>query len=168
MVSTTSMVASPGASIPAPFAMPPKLHPAPLTQACLGTVSVVMMASAASAAARCPGASAAATAGTPPRTTSIGSCSPISPVEHTTTSPAPMPSCSPTSSAVSCVFWKPCGPVHAFAPPELSTTARARPCRITSRDQWTGAAATRLLVNWAAAASITTVPAGSCSASAAD
>ena len=82
----------------------------------------------------------------------MGSCSPISPVEHTTTSPAPMPSSPATSSAVVCVFWKPSGPVHAFAPPEFRTTARTDPARTTSRDQCTGAAATRLEVNWAAAA----------------
>ena len=49
VVITTSMVASCGASMPAPLAIPPMLQPAPSTTACLLTESVVMIACAASA-----------------------------------------------------------------------------------------------------------------------
>ena len=64
---------------------------------------------------------------TPASSLSIGSRSPISPVEQTATSPArdaeqPRRPC----SAVAWVSWKPSGPVQALAPPELSTT-RATP-----------------------------------------
>ena len=44
---TTSIVASWGASMPAPLAIPPIDQPAPSTTACLLTESVVMIASAA-------------------------------------------------------------------------------------------------------------------------
>ena len=47
VVSTTSIVASWGASMPAPLAIPPTDHPSPSTTTCLLTVSVVMIASAA-------------------------------------------------------------------------------------------------------------------------
>ena len=47
VVSTTSIVASSGASMPAPLAKPPTLQPSPPKTACLGTVSVVMTARAA-------------------------------------------------------------------------------------------------------------------------
>ena len=55
-------------------------------------------------------------------------------------------------AAVVCVFWNPWGPVQALAPPELRITASTRPSLTTSRDQCTGAAATRLDVKTAAAA----------------
>ena len=48
VVSTTSIVASWGASMPAPLAIPPIDQPAPSTTTCLLTESVVMIASAAS------------------------------------------------------------------------------------------------------------------------
>ena len=47
VVITTSIVASAGASMPAPFAIPPMDQPAPSTTTCLETESVVMIASAA-------------------------------------------------------------------------------------------------------------------------
>jgi hypothetical protein len=47
VVITTSMVASAGASMPAPLAMPPTDQPSRSTTAFLATVSVVMIASAA-------------------------------------------------------------------------------------------------------------------------
>ena len=46
VVSTTSIVASWGASMPAPLAIPPTVQPAPSTTTCLLTESVVMIASA--------------------------------------------------------------------------------------------------------------------------
>ena len=81
----------------------------------------------------------------------MGRRSPMRPVEHTSTSPAETPSRSATSSADSCVSWKPGAPVQALAPPELSRTASARPSLMTCWLHSTGAAAKRLLVKTAAA-----------------
>ena len=124
VVTTTSIVASAGASIPAPLAIPPTLHPSRTATACLLTVSVVMIAVAASDPP-C-GESTPAAAMTPASIRSMGSSSPMSPVEHTATSPAPTPMTSATISAVRWLSWKPCAPVQAFAPPELRTTASTR------------------------------------------
>ncbi len=101
VVRTTSMVASWGASIPAPLAMPPTVQPAPSTTACLLTESVVMIAAAASAPPS--GSSASYAAETPASTCSRSFASPISPVEQTTTSIAPMSRWSATRSATACV-----------------------------------------------------------------
>ena len=53
------------------------------------------------------------------------------PVEQTATSAADSPRVAATSSAVRCVSWNPWWPVHAFAPPELRTTASTRPSATT-------------------------------------
>ena len=109
-----------------------------------------MMARAASSA---PAAASSGTAAsTPASSRSMGSGSPISPVEQTATSPAETPSAMATHSAVAWVSWNPAGPVQALAPPELSTTASTRPSRTTCCVQTTGAALTRLPVNTPAAA----------------
>ena len=103
------MVASWGASMPAPLAMPPIDQPLPSTTACLLTESVVMIASAAA----CPPSSdsAAYASSTPWISWSRSFVSPISPVEQTTTSMAPMPRWPATCSATACVVWNPSGPV---------------------------------------------------------
>lgn len=150
VVMTTSMVARPGASIPAPFAMPPIAQPSPRRSAVFGTLSVVMMARAASIPPSAPSAAAAAV--TPARRRSRSSCSPMRPVEQTSTSPAPTSSASATASAVACVVWKPCAPVKQLAPPELRTIAATSPSAIACCDQMMGLAFARLLVNTAAAA----------------
>ena len=103
------MVASCGASMPAPLAMPPIDQPSPSTTTCLLTESVVMIAAAASAPPS--SVSAACAAATPSRRSCRGLASPISPVEHTTTSMAPTPSRAATASATAWVVWKPSGPV---------------------------------------------------------
>src|SRR6185437_8179875 len=150
VVSTQSMVARPGASIAAPLAIPPMEYPSGRRKAIFTTVSVVLIASA---AARPPAREASATAAlTPGSSLSIGSRSPIRPVEQTAISPAESSIAAARCSAVACVSWKPSGPVQALAPPELSTTARTRPPLTTWRDHLTGAACTRLLVKTAAAA----------------
>ena len=117
--------------------------------ATLWTVSVVLIAVAASTPPS--GASAPAARSTPSSRDGMGSSSPISPVEQTTTSPAETPRTSATFSAVAWVSANPWAPVHALAPPELRTTASTRPSLTTWRDQVTGAASTRLLVKTAAA-----------------
>ncbi len=149
VVRTTSMVARPGASMPAPLAIPPTVKPFPVATACLETESVVMMAVA--AAVPPSAASDACASSTPGSSRSIGSRTPMSPVEQTATSPAPQPSRSATCSAVAWVSWKPSGPVHALAPPELRTTARNAPPTSTCWDQSTGAALNRLVVKTPAA-----------------
>ncbi len=125
VVSTTSIVARAGASMPAPLAMPPMLHPSRATTAVLGTVSVVMIASAA-----CPppdGDSFPAASATPQASFSIGSRTPMSPVEHTATSLDGTPRVAATSPAVATASWYPSTPVQALAPPEFSTTAAREP-----------------------------------------
>ena len=157
VVSTTSIVASDGASIPAPLPIPPTFHPCGwCSAACLGTVSVVMIACAASVPPDRPPPMSWTISVTPARTLSIGSRSPISPVEHTATSTAPvlvpqLLSASATASAVLWVSWKPPGPVQAFAPPELRITVRSRPVVRTCCDHSTGAAFTWLRVKTPAA-----------------
>ncbi len=83
------MVASCGASIPAPLAIPPTDQPLPSTTTCLGTESVVMIAFAASAPPSPE--SRPTTASTPSSRFWRGLVSPIRPVEQTTTSTAPQP-----------------------------------------------------------------------------
>ncbi len=147
------MVAIEGAIIPAPLVVPPMLHPASsVCTACFATVSVVMIAVAAASPAAASSPSAAAAASTPASTAARGSCLPISPVEQTATSIGPQPRTSAAFSAVACAVWKPSGPVHAFAPPELRTTARRRPVTSTCCVHSTGAALTLLRVNTPAAA----------------
>jgi hypothetical protein len=119
----------------------------------LGTVSVVMTAVAAASPASGVPARAAAAASTPDSTAGIGSRWPISPVEQTATSTAPIWRAPATRSAVAWVSWKPGGPVHALAPPELSTTARRRRWVSTWLVHSTGAARTLLRVNTPAAVS---------------
>ncbi len=155
VVITTSMVARAGASMPAPLAMPPTDQPSRAATAFFATVSVVMIASAAFGP---PSAASALTAAlTPGSSLSIGSSSPIRPVEQTAMSPGPTisflveRSTEAVCSAVACVSRKPCEPVHAFAPPELSTTARTTPPLSTCWLQSTGAAFTRLPVKTPAA-----------------
>ena len=83
----------------------------------------------------------------------MGSRSPIRPVEQTAISPAESASAGREAlRGLACVSAKPSGPVQAFAPPELSSTARTRPPRSTCCVHSTGAAFTRLAVNTAAAA----------------
>src|SRR3954447_19277259 len=109
VVMTVSMVASDGASMPAPLAMPPTVQLSLWCSAtCFGTVSVVMMARAASSPPVSPPAISCTTSVTPASTSSIGSRSPISPVEQTATSMAPVSvpqsdSAAATASAVACV-----------------------------------------------------------------
>src|SRR5215475_4815312 len=107
----------------------------------------------ASAAASPPAREAPATAASAPASRrSIGRRSPISPVEQMAISPADSPSAAARRSALVWVSVKPSGPVQAFEPPELSSTARTRPPRTTCCVHSTGAAFTRLAVNAAAAA----------------
>jgi hypothetical protein len=148
VVRTTSMVANEGASMPAPLAMPPKFHLSRWWKAAsLGTVSVVMIACAASRPPERPPPISCTISVIAGITLSIGSRSPIKPVEQTAISPAPVSvpqllSAAANSSAVRWASWNPPGPVQAFAPPELRMTARNRPEVSTCCDHSTGAAFT--------------------------
>ena len=91
-----------------------------------------MMAWAASSPPFRPPAISCTISRTPASTLSIGSRSPISPVEQTATSTAPVSvpqsdSAAATASAVAWLSWNPAGPVQALAPPELRITARSCP-----------------------------------------
>ncbi len=95
------------------------------TAASFGYVSVVMMARAASAP---PSAeSAAVAAGRPVPKGAMGRCTPMTPVDATSTSEAGQPTASPAITAVSRAASRPGSPVAAFALPEFTTTARAVP-----------------------------------------
>src|SRR3954453_18885380 len=155
VVRTTSIVARLGASLPAPFPLPPPVQPPSGPLRCctvvFGTESVVMIARAASGP---PSSESAWTAAeTPAVSLSMGSRTPISPVDATAMSIAPRPSSGAVCSAVAWVSWKPSGPVQALAPPELSTTARARAPASTCRLHTPGAAGKRLVVKTPAATS---------------
>ena len=127
VVSTQSMVAIAGASIPAPFAIPPTFQPAPAITAFFGRVSVVMIAAA---------AAGPPSAESPPRGPHPGQQlvhrQPLADQagradRDLAGADTPVPTAAQRAavrSAVAWVSWKPGAPVQALAPPELRTTAR--------------------------------------------
>ena len=133
MVITASIVASPGASMPTPLIMPPMVQPfspvPTVRTSSLETVSVVMMAVAASVPARGVSARARAATSIPSRRTGMSMRSPMTPVEQTRTWPGSVLSSPAARAAVASVSRRPCSPVQALALPELRTTARAWPGR---------------------------------------
>ena len=164
VVMTHSMVARPGASMPTPLIMPPALQATPSavreTASSLGTVSVVIMARAASWPASGVGASAPAARPAPDRRAGMSRGTPMTPVEHTRTSSGRTGRCgsesvssSATRAAVAAASSAPRAPVQALAEPELRMTARAPPSATAARDHATGAATTRLVVKTPAATS---------------
>ncbi len=87
--------------MPAPLAMPATVKPSRFTTTVFGTVSVVMIATAAAVP---PSVASPAVANCAPASNlSIGNRSPISPVEHTATESEATPSSSATRSAVATV-----------------------------------------------------------------
>ena len=144
--------------MPEPFTKPPTrtvtsrppISTTPSYALSLGLVSVVMTARAASFAACGERSSAAAAMGTPVVKCSSESGTPMTPVEHSSTSSASHPSSRATSSAVERATSQPGAPVEALALPELSTTARARPSATCSRETCTGAAQNLFCVKVAA------------------
>ena len=157
MVTNPSIVASIGSIIPEPFAIPPILTSRPPIAICaadsFGNGSVVMMARAASAPWAASAPSAPKAAGSPRRSFWIGSATPMTPVEATSTCSAGQSTRRAVSNAMSRATWSPSSPVHAFAQPLLTMTARAAPPERArcSRDTTTGAAIARLVVKTAAA-----------------
>ena len=149
-----SIVAMSGAIIPAPFAMPQMVTVRPSSRICVdagfGAVSVVMIAAAASAQ---PSSRRSRTAaGMPARILSMGSGTPITPVELTSTSSGAMSSSPATSRAVCRASANPRSPVQAFAFLLLMIMAWAVWSARCSRLTWIGAACTWLVVNTPAAA----------------
>ena len=147
VVRHTSMVARLGAIMPTPLPMPPRVHPLPSTPTSLETVSVVIIAVAASL----PAAPSFVTDSIPASTLSMGMGSPIRPVEHTATSVPATPSACAVASAIACASLSPWAPLHAFALPALMTSAWSDPSAIIFCDHFTGAALTRLRVKTPAA-----------------
>ena len=120
--------------MPAPLATPetrtvrPPAH-AMVRDDILGLVSVVMIARAngSSGPPSVACARRAAMCGISGTMRSIGSCTPITPVELTSTDSHAQPIASETASTISCAFATPRGPVAAFAQPEFRMSADAWP-----------------------------------------
>jgi hypothetical protein len=134
--------------MPAPFAMPPTTKPVPRATAVFGFVSVVMIASAAASPAS--GESFRTALRTPSTSGVIGSGTPITPVDITSTSSVRRQRSRAASAAVATASATPCSPVAAFATPELTTIACGWARSRCARETVTGAAWTRLEVNMAA------------------
>ena len=148
VVMKQSIVAMFGWIMPEPLAMTPKrtfLPPSSISSAAVfGCVSVVMMAWL---AALPPSAESLLMASlTPTSSLSIGSGTPMTPVEATTTSCGVQPSASAAISCVALASFSPCSPVQALAQPALATMACAVPVATTAFEAKTGAAATAFCV----------------------
>ena len=114
----------------------------------LGTVSVVMMPSA--ALSQWAGCASASAAGRPACRRSSGSGSRITPVENGSTCCGRTPSCAASASQVRRAAASPAAPVPALAQPVLMTKARMSapaPAARCSRHTCTGAAQKRFCVN---------------------
>src|SRR5688572_10972849 len=141
-----SMVAMSGRIMPAPLAIPetvasPLLN-LTLRDAALGTVSVVMMASAADSQSALP----LNACGSPAMIRSAGSGSMITPVENGSTCVGLQPSRAASARQTCMARFTPSAPVPAFALPVFTTSARTPffKCCLASS---TGAAQKRLRVN---------------------
>src|SRR5258708_35685260 len=150
---TPSIVAMFGWIIPAPLEMPVTVmvRPSMTTwrDTALGTVSVVMIASAAEA--QFPGERSAMHAGRPSMMRSTGSASMMTPVESRSTSGLSRWGSRATAWQVARALAMPSAPVPALATPVFTTIARIGPLSARcSRHTMMGAAAKRLRVNTAA------------------
>ena len=156
VVAKASIVPIWGWIIPEPLAMPPTcaVRPRPRstsTAASLGTVSVVMMARAASVSARRP--DAGVKEGSTDSIRSTPSREPMSPVDAVRTWRPATPMRSAISAWTALASASPSAPVPALAQPALAMTAAACPrdARSDRMASSTGAARMRLRVNVAAA-----------------
>jgi hypothetical protein len=136
--------------MPLPLAVPPTVTVFPPTStratASFSRVSVVRMASAKPAWPNSPAA-----ARTPAEILPIGKRTPMTPVEATATSLAPIHSASAVSSCIARASSTPPCPVAALAMPLFATTARTPPPSTAPRVTTSGAPLTALRVNTAAA-----------------
>src|SRR6266404_3300718 len=143
--------------MPAPLAHPTRWIRLPAilkdAEAVFGRVSVVQMASESSAKERADGRRFREREGSARRIFSMGSWTPITPVEQTNNSCGTSAIRRAASSFVRSATVSPEAPVAQLALPALTTTARMRP--LDSRrfffERVTGAATTRFCVNTAAA-----------------
>ena len=145
-----SMVAMFGRIMPAPLLMPVMRTVAPPITTCvlkaLGSVSVVMMPSA--ARAQWPGWASAMAAGKPASMRSTGSGSMMTPVENGSTCCGARPRRPASATQVARARARPSAPVPALALPVLTTMARMPwPAARCSRQTCTGAAQKRFCVN---------------------
>src|SRR5882672_10603443 len=141
-----SMVAMSGRIMPAPLAMPVTVAPPARRDLALGTVSVVMIPSA--ARAQLSSRRSAMQAGRPATMRATGRGSMITPVENGSTSRGSQPSRRATASQLSLASARPARPVPALALPVLTTSARVgRPEARCSLATCTGAAQKRFCVN---------------------
>src|SRR5262245_14293385 len=141
-----SIVAMSGRIIPAPFAIPVTVAAPARRALAFGTVSVVMIASA--ARPQLSSRRSATHAGSPATILASGSGSMITPVENGSTSRGSQPSCRAAASQLALASASPVFPVPAFALPVFTTSARVgRPKARCSLATWTGAAQKRLRVN---------------------
>src|SRR5579863_4628075 len=124
-----------------------------VADAVLGRVSVVQIANDNSAKERAEGRRLRESDGSARRIFSTGSCTPITPVEHTNNSCGVISMRRAASSLVRCATISPCAPVAQLAFPAFTTTARMRPfdSRRFFFESVTGAATTRFCVKTAAA-----------------
>ena len=129
VVTTAIIVPRSGRIMPAPFAIPPtRMFPIEVAisrSACFGAASVVVIATAASAPP--PSCRPAKARSMPCSTISIGSCTPITPVEATSTCSVSQPSPAATSTVMRSASRRPGSPVAALALPLEITIARVVP-----------------------------------------
>ncbi len=111
--------------------------------AALAKVSVVMIVAAASSQLA---AGALSTASIPASALSIGSGTPITPVEATKTSEGWQPIAPAALAAIASTAARPRWPVNAFELPALTTSARARPSVSAARHHSTSGEGHLLLV----------------------
>ena len=141
-----------GAIMAAPLATAPTVARAPSrstpTAVCLATVSVVIIASAASTPPFSD--SSSTTRGIPSSIRSIGRGTPMRPVEQTSTSDVGRPRRCAAASHMRTASARPLAPLQTLAMPLLMMTARARPSARCSRQTGIGAPWTRLVVYTAA------------------
>ena len=139
-----SIVAMSGCNMPTPFATPVMVIVVPSTStavdAAFATVSVVMIASVASA--QRSAASDANAAGNAASIFATGNGSRMTPVENGSTSPIEQPTSRATTSQLRSAAAMPSSPVPQFALPALTTSARIdAPAPRCRRQICTGAAA---------------------------
>ena len=142
-----------GRIMPAPLAMPVTVTVLPLIatrrDAALGSVSVVMMPSA--AASQWSGARSASAAGRPATMRSTGRVSMITPVENGSTCSGARSRCCASAMQAVRARTRPSSPVPALALPVLMSSVRMpTPAARCSRHTCTGAAQKRFCVNTAA------------------
>ncbi len=154
VVTTQSMVAMPGAIMPAPLAAPAsRTTPSRVVTSkahCLAKRSVVMMLSAKAGPPSGPSEAAAAAIPAVARAGSSGT--PMMPVEPTATRAGVVPSASAHARCMSRATARPGPPVQAFAFPLFITTAASERSETSRRLTSTGAAAKELRVKTAAPA----------------